>query len=245
MTDRAVSNTLGFVFVFSLIVLTASIVSVSGFGALEGVRDAERINNAERAFDVLADNMADIQHENAPSRSTEIKLADASLGLGAPTEIQVTVGGTSYPSSPVQTRPVVFSAADTEIVYVAGAVMREEPSGAVMLREPSFLVTADHTAIQLPGLRSSDDSTMSGSTTVLVRAVKTNSKVLTTQTGSYSVAIEVETTPTRAETWRRYFQDQSACSVGGTGGTATCTYTTTGSADVVLSRTTVQVELSG
>ena len=92
---RGASETIGFVLVFSLIVLTVGVVLTVGYTGLQDARDAERVNNAERAFDVLADNIEDITDRGAPSRGTEIRLAEAAIGPGAPTHINISGFNTS------------------------------------------------------------------------------------------------------------------------------------------------------
>jgi hypothetical protein len=81
---RAVSETLGFVFAFALIVTTTGIVFTVGQGGLQNAQDQERLNNAERAMDVLAQNMNDLNRRSAPSRATEIRLSEASIAYGDP-----------------------------------------------------------------------------------------------------------------------------------------------------------------
>ena len=76
---RAVSEIIGFVLVFSLILGTITIVYVGGLSGLDDARNAERVNNAERAFDVMANNFQQMGRGDAPNRATEIKLADAQL----------------------------------------------------------------------------------------------------------------------------------------------------------------------
>jgi hypothetical protein len=89
MDDRGVSEVIGFVLVFSLITMTIAIVSVTGIGGLQDAQQAEQVNNVERAFDVLDDNFDEIQRQQAPNRTTELKLVDGSIGLGE--EIEITV----------------------------------------------------------------------------------------------------------------------------------------------------------
>ena len=55
--DRAVSDVLGYVLIFSLITSSVGVVYVAGYGSLDSLRNAERFNNAERAFDVLDSNL--------------------------------------------------------------------------------------------------------------------------------------------------------------------------------------------
>lgn len=211
MTDRAVSETVGFVLVFALITSTVGVVYVSGIGGLVDARDAEQMNNAERAFDVLADNMADVHRRNAPSRATEIKLAGAHMGYDETTRMSVEVDD-ALPNR-VTLTPVVYTAeSGSELVYEAGAVVRTSPNGgAVMKHEPDmvFRDDGDERVAILPLLRtnSRDSGSVGGSTTVLVRGTHAISEVLTTRTsGSHTVTFTVDTTPSRAPVWKRYLE---------------------------------------
>jgi len=53
---HGLSDVLGYVLVFSLVVTSVLVVTVGGLSAVENARDAERAQNAERAFDVVATN---------------------------------------------------------------------------------------------------------------------------------------------------------------------------------------------
>ena len=216
MADRAVSETIGFVLVFALITSTVGVVYVSGIGGLTDARNAEQVNNAERAFDVLADNMADIHQRNAPSRATEIKLANAQLGYGEHTEMSVEVIG-SGTTDRVKIAPIVYTdESGAEIVYEAGAVVRTDPNGgAVMKREPNMLFRVDDgsTVAILPILqtRAAESGGVGGSTTVLVRGTGAVSEVMTARTSEGDtdrVAFAVDTTPSRAPVWKRYLESE-------------------------------------
>ncbi|MFC7136780.1 hypothetical protein ACFQRB_10335 [Halobaculum litoreum] len=82
---RAQSDAIGFVLVFSLIVLTVGTVYAAGYPALQDLRSDEQLENMERAFEVLDDNVDDMAREGAPSRATEIKLnGECSRSTGPP-----------------------------------------------------------------------------------------------------------------------------------------------------------------
>lgn len=180
--DRGVSEVISFALIFSLIVATVALVYVSGIGGLEDTRASERITNAERAFDVLADNIADIHREGAPSRATEIKLADARLQFGDSTRITVQVenlnetlteGGNT---STVTIDPIVYSSdSGPKLVYSNGGVFRQDRGGTVVNRRPSFLFPDDggeRTAV-VPAIQTRNvgpDSTGS-QRTILVRTL--------------------------------------------------------------------------
>lgn len=218
--DRGVSEVVGFVLVFALVALVVGVVSVAGFGGLTDVRNAERVDNAERAFDVLADNLADVYRDGAPSRETEIKLADATLSLGEPTTMRATVEDVHVDDNSTKplvvyestTRPLVFST-DTgpTIVYEGGAVIRTERHGAVLLREPPFLLAKERTVVPYVVLSSAGGTqSIGGDATVLVRGVKTGQAVLLDdRDADVKVTLTVRTATARTPVWEQYVNEQA------------------------------------
>lgn len=213
--DRGLSEALGFVLVFSIVVTSVGMAYAMGYGGLQDVRDVERVNNAERAFDVLADNMEDVTQRDAPSRATEIKLADARLSPGDPVTINVSVPDRNF-GYEADVDPVVYSNGEgTTLRYVGGAVVRAQRDGAVMVREPDLLLSAERAVVPITQTREQSGG-ISGSTTVLVRA--SHSKTVTQKyvTDGSDAYVNVTTPETRP--WQRYLVDQPAvksCDIDG------------------------------
>jgi hypothetical protein len=252
MPDRAVSDVVSFVLVFSLITLSVGTVSVVGLGSLQDARNAERINNGERAFDVLADNQRDIAHGGAPSRATEIKLAETTLTLAGALDSSVTLAdGTSVGST--ESRPIVFRLAGDQgglsrgVVYEMGAILRVDPGGAVMQRPPPFHFDENRTVIHYVTLESETGEVQrrSGSTTVLVRTEHGTTAMLSHTEPSDEVTISVDTEPRRATAWKRYFEDElagmsSSCQPLDGSGEVTCSFETD---DLRITRTTIRTTI--
>lgn len=231
MDDRAVSDVLGFILVFSLIALTVGIVSLTGFAGLNDRRDAEQVNNAERAFEILADNVEDLYRRNAPRRSTEVELAGAQLSSAEPTRVGVTITNldqTTYPPNVKVLNPIRYSAPDdTVLVYENGAVIREDPNGeAVMKREPNIVFSnrgGTEIAI-LPIIATSRAAGIGGETTALIRTQSGGSVVLDryddpTADGlpagpQYEAELKIITSPERAEVWQSYLQEEITAAYG-------------------------------
>lgn len=205
---RGVSETIGFVVIFGLVVSTVGVVYTVGYAGLQDARDAERVNNAERAFDVLANNMADIVLRGAPSRGTEIRLAEASIGAGPPTYVNVsaTAGGSTVSSGNYSIEPIVYEADDTQIRYAAGAVTRIQRDGSVMLNEPPFVLDAEKVVIPIVQV-STNDNTVAGSKTVLVRAERRIRQPVLSETGGFDTVTINVSTPA-PEAWERYFSEK-------------------------------------
>ena len=153
MTDRAVSDVIGYVLVFSLVSLTVGVVSVAGVGALQDARDVEQANNAERAFDVLGDNVEDVYRDGVPSRATEMSLAGA--GVSTTTTATINVSGWSgstlnFTTGDVTSNVVVWEpsgGSQTKIVYAFGTVFRSQADGGVVTRAGPFQFDTDRTIL--------------------------------------------------------------------------------------------------
>lgn len=250
MAERGVSDVIGFVLIFALITSTVGLVYTFGFTGLQDARDDERLANTERVFDILADNVADLHQRGAPSRATEIKLADATLGYGSETTltVEVTNVGSPAPTYSTSLDPIVYEQRNSPVrlVYENGAVFRERrgESGTVVRRPGSVFREDGGTktaVISFVQTRQSGTAATGGSTTVRIQTEKAgtgvfgvhrsptsaNSDVDGDGTNEYEVTYTVETTPVRATMWeesleRRISWRPDACSVSG--GDVTCTF---------------------
>lgn len=226
MCSRAQSETLGFVLVFAIITASIGIVYASGFTGLNEVREFEQVNNAERAFEVFADNIEDISHRNAPSRSTEIKLASAALQIPAASQFEV--NDTDAFGSTYDLRPVVYDAdTGTEIVYEQGAVIRSQTDGGLVVKEGTLIIGTDRTIIPIIQTRVSERVAVGGSQTVLIRADHAQTRlVYANDTDGNEVWFNL-TTP-RASVWHTHLTetyDDASCQPV-SGNTVSCSVTT-------------------
>lgn len=230
-SDRGVSDTLGFVFIFALIISTVGLTFTLGYGGLQETRDFERLNNAERTFDVMGDNFEDMVRRGAPSRATEVKVADAQLRMANATVINVSVdNGTVTDSFRFALEPIVYETGDGRIVYVNGAIFREDRSGAVVVRHSEFILRKEGVLLPVITTRSGDETTaIGGTTTALVRAQTPNGQResfgLETAKSDELTDVTVQVTSPRPAVWERELSryDDATCTVSGD--TVTCTIT--------------------
>lgn len=218
---RAQSNTLGFVLVFGLIALTTGAAFVGGFGALEDGQTAERINNMERAFEVLDGNVEDLTRRGAPSRATEIKLSGGTLELAGRTSISMTVTNTENASQNASfsttTVPIAYRDDGTTITYAAGAIIRSDDGNAVMRSEPNWLIDDERMLVPfVVTYASGPTSSVGGTTTVLVvtdRETATLDGAFTTPNGTESARVNVTVESSNAEAWSRFLESKGPVDV--------------------------------
>lgn len=211
MSERAVSEVVSYVLVFGLVVSAVGIVSVSGLSTLQDVRNDEQLANAEKAFSVLSDNLADIHRRDAPSRATEINLGDARIETAENVTLSVSVtdtSGNSWQSEQWQIRPIVYRGEeDRSVVYEAGAVYRTSNGGGVRVQDPPFVVSENRTLISAVGLNRPDRQALSRST-VLIRARRQSTSVAYNSTDNdvRNVTVSLRDSP-RTDLWREYFEE--------------------------------------
>jgi len=175
-TDRrAVSETLGYILVFSIIVTTITTATVFGFGGLEDRQAAEQVTNVERAFDVMADNFRDISRYEDPSRATEMRLADGTLSVGDPVTVTVAAGeqnGEEFVEREQQNvtfRPLVFQSDGGSVAYESGVVFRSSGSDSIARSSLPFVVGEETALVPVTATSlGSSTSAVGGDRTALV-----------------------------------------------------------------------------
>lgn len=210
MRDRGVSEVLSYTLVFSLVVTSVAIVSVGGLGTLQDARDAEQLDNAERAFDVLTDNVADIVKQGAPSRATEISLGQAQLVTDSNVTVNVSVrqGGTWSRVGSWEVRPIVYNGnQERAIAYEAGAVFRTNRDSGIVIREPPIVVNDERALVSVVGLNSPSVQSLGGST-VLVRTTHRSTDVAFADRSGSVEELNVTVESPRAGLWKTYLQSK-------------------------------------
>ena len=247
--NRAQSEVIGFVLVFSLIVASTGIVYVVGLSSLQDARTAEQLNNVERAFDILDDNMRDLSRRGAPTRSTEIDLAGGALRLGDPVTVTVEAENTTSGDTTTITttsRPIVYEKDDRQVVYVYGATLRQNGDDSVMVTEPSWLVGERRTLVPLLVTQAAEGRTaVGGQTTVLLRA-RADSRGVRSSTVESGASTELTVTveSPRAEAWGRFAERRGFTAVDADASDGEVTYrTTTDGVVIQLTTTSVNFDL--
>ncbi|ELZ97296.1 hypothetical protein E6P09_16610 (plasmid) [Haloferax mediterranei ATCC 33500] len=218
---------MGFALIFGVVMLAIVLVSMTVYPAIADIEDHQRVSNVERGMESLADNVDDLVRNDAPSRSTRLRLTEGQFALGEP--ITVTVNGTDAGGdsfSETQTvRPLVYRSGEgTELVYVNGAVVRDDGDGVVMASEPRLLVS--NRSVVLPIVNLQQGSGPSGvEGTMRVVTVRKDARVVVAENTPHDVDISI--TSPRAEAWRRTFEARDGVTCGPiSGDTLTCSVNT-------------------
>lgn len=244
MTDRAVSQSLGFVLVFSVVVLSVGTVTVFGYGQLAEIRESEQLRNAERSLQLVGGNIGEIQDGRTVARTGALDLDRGRISLlpDAESRMRIRVADTSGPAAAYDETLVVggirYRYEDTTIGYEGGVVFRSDRAGnAVAKSTPPFVCTDDHAVVPVVTVEGEGNRSL-GSGTVTVSVARNTSTIafphnrsgVDSTDGRANVSIEVVDSPFDSG-WDRYFgdhdhwhQDGDAYVCAGAGGNGVRSY---------------------
>lgn len=229
--DRAVSEVLGYSLVFSLVIVSVAIISVGGLNGYQEAQDFERQSNAQKAFDVMHNNLEDIYYQSAPSRGTEIDLGETSLSLANPVVINVTVENPSASNREefiIESQPIVQNLGDgNELVYEAGAVFQTSRGGGIIRQTPPMTLRGTSSHLIVPSIKQASGRSV-GSGTVLIRGRSQGQDLLyQNTTRDPDVDLTINITSPRANLWYEYLTergtfDDGDCDLSSSGEEVVC-----------------------
>jgi len=201
--DRGVSELVGFVIVFGIIIGSVGILYMTGFSAMGAVQEQEQTRNAERAMDALAENLNDIvETEGVEYRSGEMSLRQGTLSsTDNETTVAVDVPGEGWMNA---SGTLSYKSGGTEIVYEGGAVIRSTESGGWTVRAPPIRCTDDTAIISLVQL-DVDETAVSASGTRAISATHTDTTLNRTD-----ARVTLKIASPRTGAWERSL-DEAGC----------------------------------
>lgn len=240
MSERAQTELVGFLLVFTVVILAIALLGVSGLSSLGAVTDHHRTTNAEQAMSTLATNVDDLSQHGIPTRRTEIGLADASLRAGEPTEVTVSFDDAAADDAvTVSARPIEYRGGDaTTIAYEWGAVFREDGDSSVLIHSPALLLTEETLVLPLVQTAVSGNDNVGGTSSVTVQTSRTATEVVRVDR-EYNDTVTLNVTSQHVTAWERHLTAQPGTTCSSTGpDTVSCE---TSPDRVVLSITTVEL----
>jgi flagellin-like protein len=213
-SDRGLSEVIGFVIMFSVVIAAVGVVSTFGLGSLSELNRDEQLNSAERSFTILSESFEEIQQGTAPRRNGQISLNTGSITLRDQSDFRVTVdgpGGDDYETN-VDVRSLEYAQGNAVLSYENGGTFRSERGNAGLQSPPKFACRDNVALVSFVRLNGSTTRKL-GSGVVSVAAVRENSTLLypRNRTGEYgptaadTVVIDVTNSPSE-RAWEQYFE---------------------------------------
>lgn len=206
---RGVSEVLGYIFIFSLVITAVALVYTSGLGALTEIRDAEQLNSAERAMEGSAASLENLQRGD-PSRASELRLSGGTVSVlnDTTTTVTVNISGGGNLTSTYAPGSLRYAYAGSHISYQVGAVLRSDGTSGFVERRPSFACSDERAMISMVTLRSNQSGVGGESSVVIVGRLQSNRLVFppnASVSSSNASSVTVAVSGPDASAWTRYF----------------------------------------
>lgn len=210
--QRAVSEVVSFLLIFSLLISVSITGAVFGIDSLETASRDDTIHFAERSLDTLRADMYDLS-SGAAYRSTDIEMVEGSIRYADPISITVTAESTVGEMDPftIHPQPIVYDLGTYDLLIVSGAVILQQPDGGVVKTGPILRIGPEQSILPLLNSTHEDGpASVGGSGTASVvsyRWGETTRRYEPTDAGgtpiNATVTVSVETP--RTKQWRSYF----------------------------------------
>lgn len=137
VSDRAISDVVGFAFMFAIIIFSVAVVSTAGVSQLSELRDSEQVNSAERGMQTLANTLSDLDRHADTFRTVSLAPGGGTIWLND-SEITVSVGGSFSETWQINSLEQRFerNPDDVSVAYEGGAVFRTD--GATARSRPTW-----------------------------------------------------------------------------------------------------------
>lgn len=200
--DDAVSETIGFIYIFAIVILSMSLIYAMGYPALQSSMDASIFESAEQSFIVLQSNMKMVAFNQAPVKNLKIKLHSSTLSITSNSNITIeyTGGVLSYPTGEIEYRK-----GDRVLTYENTGVWKTYPSGRIMVSRPQiYTSTMNNTNITTITIITINGNTSAGGSSIATLSMKHNTTSITTSTTLTNVTLKINST--YAPQWADYLE---------------------------------------
>jgi hypothetical protein len=161
MRDRGISDVVAFVLIFSMVIVSGSIVATAGVDQLTELRDFEQVQSSERAMEVAAADLSRLQR-GSPVTDLVFATNGGSLWLNE-SSLQVNASGPGVDSEEINGSYQVNSlehrlsrgTQDVTVAYESGGVMRSD--GATFEFEPRWQRDTETVIVTIVSLREGSD----------------------------------------------------------------------------------------
>jgi hypothetical protein len=140
--ERAVSDLVGFVLTFALVLASVGIVATVGFDQISEARDQEQIRNSQQGMIELAESFDYVNQRTDVKRTAGLGLSEGTLQFQR-SELEVTVDppSASPTSETIETGALAHRLDEYEVAYEGGAVF--SGSGRIVEYQPAISCRGD------------------------------------------------------------------------------------------------------
>lgn len=207
------SEVIGFVWVFGIVMAAISLIYIMGYPLLQESMDSSQFENMEQGFLVLQSSLKMVAFEQAPIKTTRIKLNGGSIGVAGNTSsnsgnINISINGSQFINRSLGL--IEYEKNTRSIAFENGGVWERYSSGeSVLLSKPRIFITRagedNVTMISLVEINGTDSS-LGGTGVADIAASFKGFNFSYNKTEKVNVGITIYSK--YGDAWKRYLGDE-------------------------------------
>ena len=135
--SRGVSEVVGYLLVFSIVVTIVSVIYASGMPMVERTKENSALQSMETVFITLQSNIKKVALAQSPVRTMKLNLIKGSISANKIAGT-ITVNG-----QPIQFGNIEYTLGARKMIYENGAVIESTPGGSIIVSDPPIFFTND------------------------------------------------------------------------------------------------------
>lgn len=213
--ENAVSETVGFIIIFGIVISGIGLVSLYGYPALLNQQEEANLRNMEKTLIVLQTDINSLAFKNVPYQETAIQVSGGTLSVDSPDPLKyfkITGPSVDYEFRPGE---IKFQT-DTQDVIISlqnGAVVKWQvggsTGGSTMLSPPRWYFDESTRTLVLTLVKIDVDSQKvnTGIGTVMMRLDASDTPIDQPYPGGSTISVTYTDTGDYRSAWRNYFNE--------------------------------------
>jgi len=212
-SNRAVSEVIGYVIIFGIVMLAIGTIYAVGFPLLQSSKDATQFQSIEQGFLILQTDLFKVALDQAPVRTTKLGTAEGGSLRSDPDACNLTIE--IIHSGTVDNHTIVmgnieFNSRVGSVACENGAVVVKYQSGSIMRSKPRMFNSTDQGDIlfSLVKINDSFSSRGGGIAQVTISNPRFNESVFNTPAVYQNGKLRLKVDSVYSDAWERFISDE-------------------------------------
>ena len=138
--NKGVSEVVGYLLVFSIVVTIVSVIYASGMPVVEQTKESSALKSMETVFLTLQSNIKKVALAQSPVRTMKLNLVKGSMSAHENAG-DIAISTDVSPPILISFGNITYTLGSRRIIYENGAVIEHSPGGNIILSEPLIFFT--------------------------------------------------------------------------------------------------------
>lgn len=203
--DAAVAETLGFIYIFAIVILSMSMIYVVGFPMLQKGIDDTVFESTEQSFIVLQSYMKMVGFDQVPTHSLKIRLQGATLSVTRKSNLTIDYDGETPYHVTYVTGEIEYTKNYNYLTYENGGVWKRYPDGSIMVSTPRIYTgKINGTNITTIGVVVANGESFSSGNSISILKMEHNDSIINKTSNRVNVTLNINST--YVSDWRKFLE---------------------------------------